>query len=297
MRVRLHLAAVLLLVAPPVHAEATWPAAAVVPGSPPAAPALDGRRLLLDCEKQFLRLESVQGTVRARSLVHGGGFERSPVAERLSEFVYARDLGVRFENAAPLPHTVVWDGESVRIWSPGENAFVSEPAERVSPHARALLSVQPGFGMDLLAPVPLDAYRASAAAAPAGTTDGDVVVTLVPLDAGGERATLRFVVDSARKRVTRILALSERGTPVSDVRLVEPVEARPGIWIATRLEMRQLLADGSTLEELRTFERLRFDAPVSRSVFELEAPANALRVSVDALAGTVRAGGGRGTME
>ena len=250
-----------------------------------AAPELEARSLLLDCEKQFLRLETVQGTMRARSVVHGGGLAPSAVAERLSDFVYARDRGVRFENTAPLPHTVVWDGASVRVWSPQENAFVQERGEDVPASSRALLSVQPGFGMDLLAPVPLDAYRASAAPAPEGTADGDVVVTLVPRDGAADRATLRFVVDTAKRRVTRILALSERGTPVSDVHLAAPVEARPGIWVATRLEMRQLLADGSTLEELRTFERLRFDAPVRADAFVLEPPADAVRVTVDSLTG------------
>lgn len=247
------------------------------------AEAPDGRRLLLDCEKQFLRLETIQGTVHARTLVHGGGLDPSPIAERRSDFVYARDRGVRFENTAPLPHTVVWDGVSVRVWSPQENAFVEERAEDVPMTSRTMLSVQPGFGMDLLAPVPIDAYRASAAPAPAGTPDGDVVVTLVSREETGRHATLRFVVDSARKRVTRILALSERGTPVSDVTLAAPVEARDGIWVATRLEMRQLLADGSTYEEVRVYERLKFDAPVEASAFALEAPPDATRVSVESL--------------
>lgn len=239
----------------------------------------DGRRLLLDCEKQFLRIESMKGTLRTRSLVHGGKAEIGPVSERRSDFVYARFDRARFENTAPLEHTVVWNGETLWIWSPRENAAVVQPAAKVSMTSRAMLSVQPGFGLDLLAPIPLDAYAASSAP---GGTSGEVVVTLSPIDNAVPRATMQLVVDSGRRFVTRMVLL-EGTTVTSDVRLRKPVEAQPGNWFATQVEVRQLLDDGSTLEELRTFERLAFDVPVEPSRFEFVVPEGATRVPVDSL--------------
>lgn len=240
----------------------------------------DGRRLLLDCEKQFLRIETIKGTLRTRSLVHGGGSdERGPVSERRSDFVYARFDRVRFENTAPLEHTVVWNGKTLWIWSPRENAVVEQPAEKIAMSSRAMLSVQPGFGLDLLAPIPLDAYAATSAA---GAKEGEVVVTLSPVDKTVPRATMQLVVETGRRFVTRMVLL-DGATILSDVRLGKPVEAKPGIWFATQVEMRQLLADGSTLEELRTFERLGFDVLVDPSRFELVVPKDATRVSIESL--------------
>jgi len=236
--------------------------------------------------------------MRTRSLVHRGKADRGPVSERRSDFHYARFDRMRLENTAPLEHTVIWNGKTLWIWSPRENAVVEQPAENVAMASRAMLSVQPGYGLDLLAPIPLDAYAASSAP---GATDGEVVVTLSPQPeaaagrgwgSGGEtpgnnvkavpRATMQVVVDTGRRFVTRMALLS--GTTIlSDVRLAKPVEAKPGIWFATQVEVRQLLDDGSTLEELRTFERLAFDGPVDASRFELVVPEGATRVSVDSL--------------
>lgn len=243
----------------------------------------DGRKLLLDCEKQFLRIESMRGTVRTRSVVHGGGREASAVTERRSDFTYARFDRIRWENTAPLEHTVVWNGKTLWVWSPRENAAVEEPASKVTPLSRAALSVQPGFGIDLLAPIPLDAYRASAA--PPGES-GEVVVTLEPIDSRAQSATMQLIVDPARRMVTRMMVKGEGTSLLSDVRFKKPVEAKPGIWIATQVESRQLLADGSTLEELKTFERLAFDVPVDESRFEMKVPADATRVSVESLRGS-----------
>lgn len=217
--------------------------------------------------------------MRTRSLVHRGKADRGPVSERRSDFHYARFDRMRLENTAPLEHTVIWNGKTLWIWSPRENAVVEQPAEKVAMASRAMLSVQPGYGLDLLAPIPLDAYAASSAP---GATDGEVVVTLSPIDKAVPRATMRVVVDTGRRFVTRMALLS--GTTIlSDVRLAKPVEAKPGIWFATQVEVRQLLDDGSTLEELRTFERLAFDGPVDASRFELVVPEGATRVSVDSL--------------
>ena len=252
-----------------------------------AAPAPEGlpngRRLLLDCEKQFLRIESLKGTLRTRSVVHGGKSEPGPVSERRSDYLYARFDRVRIENAAPLEHTVIWNGKTLWIWSPRENAAVEQATSKVSALSRTMLSVQPGFGIDLLAPIPLDAYRAEATAA-APEESGDVVVTLTPVDKAVPRATMQLVVDTARTHVTRMLVLTERGTVLSDLRLTKPVEAKPGIWFATQIEVRQLLDDGSTLEELRTWERLAFDMDVDPSRFEFTVPDGATRVPVESLA-------------
>jgi outer membrane lipoprotein-sorting protein len=205
------------------------------------------------------------------------------VTERRSDYLYSRFDRVRIENAAPLEHTVIWNGETLWIWSPRENAAVEQPAKDVSTLSRTLLSVQPGFGIDLLAPIPLDAYRAEAAAAASGEA-GEVVVTLTPVDKAVPRATMQLVVDTARKHVTRMLVLTERGSVLSDLRLTKPIEAKPGIWFATQIEVRQLLEDGSTLEELRTWERLAFDVTVDPTRFEFKVPDGATRVPVESLA-------------
>ena len=249
-----------------------WPAA--------GADLPDGRRLLLDCEKQFLRIESAKGTVRTRSVVHGGkSSERGPVVERRSDFLYARFDRIRLENTAPLEHTVIWNGKTLWIWSPRENAVVEQPAAKVPMASRAMLSVQPGFGLDLLAPIPLDAYAATTAE---GSSDGEVVVTLTAIDKDIPRATMQLVVDTGRRFVTRMILL-EGTTMLSDVRLKKPVEAKPGIWFATQVEARQLLGDGSTHEELRIYERLAFDVAVDDARFELVVPEGARRVSIDSL--------------
>ena len=277
---------ILLLATPSVpEAVAEAPAAARDPAPDRGAPLPDGRRLLLDCEKQFLRLASIEGTLRVRSVLHeprGGGI--GPIEERRSDFVYARFDRVRFENVVPVPHSVIWNGETLWIWSPRENAAVEQPAEAVSALSRSLLSLQPGFGIDLLAPIPLDAYRARTERVTGGAEgENDVRVVLEPADE--DRAPMELYVDRAKRMVTRIRVLSRpEGAPVSDVRLTKPVQAKEGIWFATQVEARQLLADGSTLEELRTFERLKFDAAVDERLFEFTLPEGATRVPVEAFA-------------
>ena len=275
----LHLLTALALLAG-APAVATTPEAGAAKATTP-----EGRRLLLDCEKQFLRIESMKGTLKTRSIIHGGGDESSGVQERLTDFAYKRFDRVRFENTVPVPHSIIWNGTTLWIWSPQENAAVEKKADEITIAARSMLSLQPGFGLDLIAAIPLDAYLATAS--PAAASDvkangsGDTVVILAPIDKTVPRATMQLVVDSRRKLVTRILTMTEvGGTLISDVRLSTPVEAKPGAWFATKVESRELLPDGSTLEQVRTFERLKFDVPIEDSKFEFRIPEGATVVPV-----------------
>lgn len=265
---------------PPAAASAT-PAAspAATPAAGPEDAALDGRRLLLDCEKQFLRLTSMKGTIRDRAVHHEiaarGKPSEHPVQETESDFVYKRFDRIRFENLLPVPHSVIWNGEKLWIWSPQENAVVEERAEDVPLTARAGLSVQPGFGIDLLAPIPLDAYAVEVKRIVGTTGVSQTVVTLTPMDKDVPRATMRLVVDPEKRVVTRIAASVGEDIQVSDVQLSEFVEAVPGIWFATRVHSRTLLGDGTQLEQLRSFERMKFNVPVEDSKFEFRAPEGA----------------------
>ena len=90
-----------------------------------------------------------------------------------------------------------------------------------------------------------------------------------------------------RRIVSRV---SERGPLISDVGLADEVEARPGVWFARRVTTRELLPDGSTVESVKSYERLRFDGAIDNAKFEMTLPKDALRVRVK----DVRAGGQRG---
>lgn len=253
---------------------AAWILAA--PPLPPAVP-VDGRRLLLDCEKSFLKIETMRGTIKTRSTAYANGTVEPIVEDAVSDFWYRRFNDIRFENVKPLPHTVISDGKTLWIWSPQENAIVEEPLDSATLATRTLLSVHPGFGIDLLAPIPLDDFRASTKADEAG----DVVVTLVPLANETLRATLELVVDDERRFVRRLRTLvKEGGTVISDVRFTDEVEAKPGVWFARKVATKELLPDGSTVEQAKTYERLRFDVAVETKKFTFDPPEGALRVRV-----------------
>ena len=267
-------------------AAAAWISAA------PAA-AVDGRRLLLDCEKSFLAIETIRGTTKTRSTAYPSGQMEPVVEDAISDFWYRRFDDIRFENVKPLPHTVIANGTTLWIWSPSENAIVEEPLASATLAARTLLSVYPGFGIDHLAPIPLDDFRAIAKPA-AGSTD--VVVTLVPLANETLRATLQIVVDPGRRFVRQILSLvREGGTVISDVRFSDEVEARPGVWFARRVVTKELLPDGSTVEQVKVYERLRFDTPIDAKKFAFETPEGAQRVRVVDVAASTKSGNIRET--
>ena len=263
---------------------AAWIAGAAPPAS---AEPVDGRRLLLDCEKRFLRVETIRGTTKTRSTAWAPGETTPAVEDSQSDFWYRRSEDIRFENAHPIPNTVVWNGNTLWIWSPSENAIVEEPAATAPLATRTLLSVHPGFGIDHLAPIPIDDFRANAkpiadsTLGKDGGSPGDVVVTLAPLANETHRATIQVVVDPARHFVRRIVSrVSEAGTVISDVRFFDEVEARPGTWFARRVVTKQLLPDGSTLESEKRYERLRFDTKIDDAKFHQEIPEGALRVRV-----------------
>lgn len=262
---------------------AAWIAGTAATSVEPA----DGRRLLLDCEKRFLRVETLRGTTKTRSTIWKVGETAPTVEDSQSDFWYRRSEEVRFENAHPIPNTVVWNGKTLWIWSPSENAIVEEPAASAPLATRTMLSVHPGFGIDHLAPIPIDDFRAEAkpiaesTLAKDGGAPGNVVVTLTPLANEAQRATTQVVVDPVRRFVRRIVSrVTESGPVISDVRFSDEVEGRPGTWFAKRVVTKQLLPDGSTLESEKTYERLRFDAPVDDAKFRLDIPEGALRVRV-----------------
>lgn len=271
-------------------ATAAVPAPSMPAGAPVAAPAeLDGRKLLLKCEKQFLKLTSLKGTIKDRGIHHeaGGAPDQDEVVETESDFLYKRYDDVRFENVVPVPHSVIWNGTTLWVWSPQENAAVQEKADDVPMGTRAALSLQPGYGIDLLAPIPIDEYAASVkkAEGPAGSA---IVVTLTPVDTSHPRATMQLVVDPEKLLVTRIVSSFGEGAAISDVELSSPVEAAPGIWFETQVHSRTRLADGSSLEQLRTFERLKFNVPIEDSNFSFKVPDG---VKVVPLAGASFSGG------
>jgi len=269
-------------------AFAAWIAAAPAPAS-----AVDGRRLLLDCEKSYLKIETMRGTIKTRSTAYPAGQTDPVVEDAVSDFWYRRFNNIRYENTRPLPHTVISDGKTLWIWSPSEDAIVEEPLESATLAARTLLSVHPGFGIDHLAPIPLDDFRATTKPKE-GTTD--VVVTLSPLANETLRATLELVVDPDRRFVRQIRTLvKEGGTVISDVRFADEVEAKPGIWFARRVTTKELLPDGSTVEQVKVYERLKFDAPIDAKKFAFEPPAGAHRVRVVDVEASKKSGNIRGT--
>jgi len=278
------LALVVLLAAVPVTpSELPKPAASPVATADVTA---EGRKLLLKCEKAFLRIGSMKGTIREKAIEHDHS-EDEPAAETESDFLYKRIGGnenVRFENVVPLPHSVIFDGKTIWIWSPRENAAVQEPLERVDIQTRAALSLQPGFGIDPLAPIPLDEFRTEVKKieGPKGT---QTVVTLTPLDSKAPRATMQLVVDPEKLLVTRIVSLAGEGTALADVELTDPVEAKPGIWFATKVHTRMTVGDGTTLERLRSYERLKFDAPIEDSKFTFQVPEGAKIVPLEQATG------------
>lgn len=258
------------------------PASAATPAEP-----VDGRRLLVDCEKRFLRVESLRGTTKTHSTIWPMGETTPTVEDSRSDFWYRRTDEIRFENAHPIPNTVVWNGKTLWIWSPSENAIVEEPAASAPLATRTMLSVHPGFGIDHLAPIPIDDFRteakpiADSTLGKDGGAPGDLVVTLTPLKNEAQRATTQVVVDPARHFVRRIVSrVNEAGAVISDVRFSDEVEGRPGTWFAKRVVTKQLLPDGSALESEKTYERLRFDAPIDDAKFRLDIPEGALRVRV-----------------
>lgn len=262
---------------------AAWIAGAAATAAEP----VDGRRLLLDCEKRFLRVESLKGTSKTRSTIWQVGEATPTVEDARSDFWYRRTDEIRFENAHPIPNTVVWNGKTLWIWSPSENAIVEEPAETAPLATRTMLSVHPGFGIDHLAPIPIDDFRAEAkpiadsTLGKDGGSPGDIVVTLTPLENEARRATTQVVVDPTRHFVRRIVSrVNEAGAVISDVRFSDEVEGRPGTWFARHVVTKQLLPDGSTVESEKTYERLRFDTPIDDAKFRLDIPEGALRVRV-----------------
>lgn len=244
-----------------------------------AAPApADGRRLLLDCEKSFLKIETIRGSTKTHSTAYPNGQTDPIVEDAVTDFWYHRFHDIRFENTRPLTHTVISDGKMLWIWSPLENALVEEPLESAAIAARTLLSLHPGFGIDHLAPIPLDDFRATVKPKD-GTSD--VVVTLTPLANETLRATLQIVVDPDRHFVRQILSLvKEGGTVISDVRFSDEVAVKPGVWFAKRVVTKELLPDGSTIEQVKVYERLKFDTPIDPKKFAFEAPEGSRRVRV-----------------
>lgn len=268
---------VLLFGAAPASAPSAKPVPQMteVPAAPDApmtvdAPGVDGRKLLIKCEKQFLKLETIKGTIRDR-VVHLETAEKAPVQETTSDFLYKRFDSVRFENLVPVPHSVIWNGKMLWINSPQENAVVQEPAEKVPFGARAALSLTPGFGIDHLAAIPLDEYKADVKRI-VGTGREELVVTLTPVDLKTPRATMQLVVDPEKLVVTRILSLVSEGLQVSDVQMSNVVLAAPGVWFATRVHTRSMLGDGTMAEQLRTYDRLKFNVPIDDSRFTFSVP-------------------------
>lgn len=267
------------------------------------APEIDGRKLLLKCEKRFLKIESMKGTIRDQIIHHDGSDDAStPPQPITSDFVYVRgalDKGVepriRFENVRPLPHSVIWNGDKLWIWSPQENAVVEEPAKDVPMTVRAAFGVQPGFGIDHLAPIPIDAYRADVKRVVAKGKDvkspstGHLVVTLTPIDNQVPRATMQLVVDPEKLYVTRILTLV--GQPgggaiaLSDVELTQPVEVAPGTWFPTRVHSLATIGDGTQIEQVRTYERLKFNLKVEDTKFSFQIPEGATKIPLAMAAG------------
>src|SRR5205823_7872360 len=135
-------------------------------------------------------------------------------------------------------------------------AAVQEKAADVPMDTRAALSLQPGYGIDLIAPIPIDEYQAEVKRVE-GPLGSSVVVSLTPVDTSHPRATMRVVVDPEKLLVNRIVSSFGEGAAISDVELSSPVEAAPGIWFNTQVHSRTKLADGSSLEQLRSFERLK----------------------------------------
>lgn len=245
------------------------PAPASVSTPAPANDAADARRLLLSCEKRFLHLHSIQGTMR-RSATRG-----SETQQTESDFAYRDDDHVLFENAFPVPHTVYWDGATLTIWSPQEDAVAQEPASRLSMTERALFGVEPGYGLDPLGPIALDRYVPSVKEGDGGAK----VVTLTPVDKSDPRATMRLVIDPEKRVVTRIETSEEGLGIVSSVESLDGfVEAKPGIWFATTRRTESVLSDGTKVAESLALERLKFDETIADARFTFEVPKGARRI-------------------
>ncbi len=278
------------------------------PGAPAVAdaPEIDGRKLLLTCEKKFLKLETIKGTIRDQVLQHDGEDDGKTIPQAISsDFVYHRGAiakdaqpRIRFENVRPLPHSVIWNGDKFWIWSPQENAVVEEAATAVPMAIRAAFGVQPGFGIDPLAPIPIDEYRADVhrivgSAKGKGdvksTATGHLVVTLTPIDNKAPRATMQLVVDPEKHYVTRILTLV--GQPnggalsLSDVQYSNPIEAAPGVWFPTRVHSLATVGDGGQLEQVRTYERLKFNVKIEDAKFSFQIPDGATKIPLQMAAG------------
>lgn len=281
------LALLLLLAAVPV--PSSTPALPKPLASPVATPDVtaEGRKLLLKCEKNFLKIGSMKGSIRERAVQHDSSSRASDAKgdaafQTESDFLYKRISGVenvRFENVVPVPHSVIFDGKTVWIWSPQENAAVQEAAERVDLQTRAALSLQPGFGIDPIAPIPLDEFRTEVKRVE-GPKGVQTVVTLTPLDSSVPRATMQLVVDPEKLIVLRIVSLAE-GTTLADVELTDPVEAKPGIWFATKVHTRMTMGDGNTIERLKSYERLKFDVAIDDAKFTFQVPAGAKLVPLN----------------
>ena len=243
-------------------------AAAAIANSPPDT-AADARRLLLTCEKRFLHLHSIEGTMR-RAAARG-----DEKAETETDFAYRDDDHAFFENAYPVPHSVYWDGATLTVWSPQENAVVQEPASHLSMAERAVFGVEPGYGLDPLGPIALDRYVGDVKDGEGGAK----VVTLTPVDKRDPRATMRLVVDPEKWVVTRIETNEEGLGIVSSVQSLDGfVEAKAGIWFATTRRTESVLSDGTKVEESLVLERLKFDQTIDDSRFSFEVPKGARRI-------------------
>lgn len=247
-------------------------AAAIATPPPPPDTAADARRLLLACEKRFLHLHTIEGTIH-RTATRAGETE-----ETESDFAYRDDDHVFFENAFPVPHTVFWDGATLTIWSPQENAVVQEPASHLSIAERTVFGVEPGYGLDPLGPIAIDRYVGSVKDGD-GPDGGAKVVTLTPVDKRDPRATMRLVVDPQKRVVTRIETSEEGLGIVSSVESLDGfVEAQPGVWFATTRRTESLLSDGTKVEESLVLERLKFDRTIDDSRFTFDVPKGARRI-------------------
>ena len=242
------------------------------PATPAADTAAEARRLLLTCEKRFLHLHTIQGTMHR---IATRGDEKQ---ETESDFAYRDDDHVFFENTFPVPHSVFFDGTTLTIWSPQENAVVQEPASHLSMPERTVFGVEPGYGLDPLGPIALDRYVGSVKDGD-GADAGTRIVTLTPVDKRDPRATMRLVVDPQKRVVTRIETSEEGLGIVSSVESLDGfVEAGPDIWFATTRRTESVLSDGTKVQESLVLERLKFDETLDDARFTFDVPKGARRI-------------------
>ncbi|HVO30900.1 MAG TPA: outer membrane lipoprotein carrier protein LolA [bacterium] len=231
----------------------------------------DGRKLLLDCEKHFLKIHSLRGTIRERSIILG--VDTQPSETETDFWMRPAEEKVRFEKSVPLPHTVVFNGKHLWVWSPKENAALEAEAADLDAASRTAFDVVPGFGIDVIAPVGLDQYRTEVKRVEGTRT----VVILTPMDSAPSRATIQIVVDPAKHVVERlVIVVGDLG--IADSEMMDFVEAKPGIFFPSRVHSRLLLPDGTSVEKLRMYERMKYDAPIEDAKFTFDVPADAKRI-------------------